>query len=178
MPVRPTGARISGSRGGLAENRGREIALRHIDQDALAELDLLAGRRDWRAAFPRHRSRDRRNRRTPWARCACGSCRRSSMQVMCFMNVPGPSCICRFEVSSSMLGPTAKSLRGTGAAASQERLHDRTTLRPQRRQRRRESAGSMRPWRRGWRRPFRAPTRSTSPSRRPRKRDHHVRRKD
>ena len=28
-------------RGGLAENAGREIALRHIDQDALAELDLL-----------------------------------------------------------------------------------------------------------------------------------------
>jgi len=28
-------------RRGLAENGGGEIALRHIDQDALAELDLL-----------------------------------------------------------------------------------------------------------------------------------------
>jgi len=28
-------------RGRLAENRGREIAFRHVDQDALAELDLL-----------------------------------------------------------------------------------------------------------------------------------------
>src|ERR1700679_1037144 len=46
--------------------------------------------------------------------------RRSSMQVMCFMDVPDPSCIYRIEVSSSMLGPTAKSLCGTGAAASQE----------------------------------------------------------
>jgi hypothetical protein len=42
------------------------------------------------------------------------------MQVMCFMDVTDPSCIYRFEVSSSMVGPTAKSLRGTGAAASQE----------------------------------------------------------
>ena len=41
MPSNPTGARISGSEERLAENGGREIALRDVDQDALAELDLL-----------------------------------------------------------------------------------------------------------------------------------------
>src|SRR5665647_2484599 len=43
------------------------------------------------------------------------------MQVMCFMDVPGPSCIYGFDASSSTLGPPAKSLRGnrppTGRAA-------------------------------------------------------------
>src|SRR5258708_38859605 len=34
------------------------------------------------------------------------------MQVMCFMNVPDPSCIYRFDCSSTTLGPPAKSLHG------------------------------------------------------------------
>src|SRR5260370_29563268 len=36
------------------------------------------------------------------------------MQVMCFMDIPGPSCIYGFDCSSSMLGLPAKSLRGRG----------------------------------------------------------------
>jgi hypothetical protein len=37
------------------------------------------------------------------------------MQVMYFMEVSDPSCICGFDVSSSMLEPTAKSLCETAA---------------------------------------------------------------
>ena len=36
------------------------------------------------------------------------------MQVMCFISVPGPSCICRFDCSSSTLGASATSPRGNG----------------------------------------------------------------
>src|SRR5260370_42210818 len=42
------------------------------------------------------------------------SWRRSSMQVTCFMDVSGPSCIYRFDGSSSMGGPSAESVCGTG----------------------------------------------------------------
>src|ERR1700737_5573275 len=34
------------------------------------------------------------------------------MRVICFMNVPGPSFIHRFDFSSNTLGPPAKSLHG------------------------------------------------------------------
>jgi hypothetical protein len=34
---------------------------------------------------------------------------------MCFMDVSGPSCICARVKSSSMVGPSAKSPRGTGS---------------------------------------------------------------
>src|SRR5258708_29453807 len=37
------------------------------------------------------------------------------MQVTCFIGVSGPSCIYRFESSSSMAGASAKSLCGTGS---------------------------------------------------------------
>src|ERR1017187_6029728 len=39
------------------------------------------------------------------------------MQVMCFMNVPGPSCIYGFDASSSTLGAPAKSPGGNGLPA-------------------------------------------------------------
>src|SRR5579863_4487481 len=38
------------------------------------------------------------------------------MQVMCFMGASSPSCICGFDASSSMLGPSAKSRRRSAAA--------------------------------------------------------------
>src|ERR1700687_239038 len=36
------------------------------------------------------------------------------MQGMCFMDIPGPSCIYGFDASSSTLGLPAKSLHGNG----------------------------------------------------------------
>ncbi len=80
-------------RGGLAEDRGGEVALGDVDQDALAELDLLPDPRNWRAACPRCRSRGRHNRKNAFGTRRLCSWRRSSMQVMCFMDVPGPSCM-------------------------------------------------------------------------------------
>jgi len=41
MPNSPTGARISGICGRRAQDGGRQIAPGDVDQDALAELDLL-----------------------------------------------------------------------------------------------------------------------------------------
>ena len=53
----------------LAEDGGRGARCADVDQHALAQLDALRGRRGWRAASPRHRSRRRHSRRTPAAPC-------------------------------------------------------------------------------------------------------------
>ncbi len=131
MPVSPTGARISGSAAALAENGGRQIALGDVDQDALAKLDLLQDRRGWRAASPRHRSRDRRSRKMPWAPCAYGRWRRSSMQVMCFMDVPSLVAFClvvfcllvfaRFAVHLAWLGLSRIARRASPGGRSHDR---------------------------------------------------------
>src|ERR1700753_665389 len=42
------------------------------------------------------------------------------MQVMCFMEVSGPSCVRSFKASSSMVGPAAKSCRGGIGIRQQE----------------------------------------------------------
>src|ERR1700730_4109601 len=60
------------------------------------------------------------------------------MQVMCFMDVSRPSCTLTLTLHLACLGPPPNRLAGT--AANQESIHDRTTLRPQKRRSCREAA--------------------------------------
>ncbi len=53
----------------LAEDGGGELALRHVDQHALAQLDVLEIGCDWRAASPANRTRPRHSRRRRAAPC-------------------------------------------------------------------------------------------------------------
>ncbi len=157
-------------RRGLAEDRGGEIALRDVDQDALAELDRL-------------QVVDIGAQRVLGIGAAIGIVEEGLGHAALvqlaqifdagdvFHGRSRPFLYSVSVLSSSMVG-SASQIASRGATHAGRTCHDRTAQSFQHRRRPRiapKSAGWTRPWRRGWRRPFRAPTRSMSPSRRPRR---------
>ena len=141
-------------RGGLAEDRGRQVALGDVDQDALAELDLLqivvvGAQRvlGIGAAIGIVEERLRHAALVQQAQIldAGDVLHGRSRPFLYFL-----ACL-----SSSMVGPPAKSRRQPAPAGGHAMTAPRPVPKPPGRRKTPKSAGSTTPWRRGWRRLFR-----------------------
>ena len=167
MPSRPTGARISGSAAGSPRIVVERSRLRHVDQDALAELDLLqivaVGAQRVLGIGAAIRIIEERLRHLALVQLA---------QILDAGDVfhgqfPALLVFAALTFHLAWLGqPQNRARIGCSQPGG---IHDRTTLQTRKTPKAPRSAGWTRRWRRGWRRPFPARIRSTSPSRRPRK---------